>query len=195
MKALPAPLSSGSSLPISFHRQRNKAKPHNAPWLLFSMLLFVPAFSIVATKSYGVCSPSRSQAHRRYYNQAVSLLAHMLPLNFLTKPPLWRPFTFISSECHATLKCVIREDNMITQVENTLYRRTGIELREFKSTITIYCRASNNFLSTSGCFWPTVKLLIAVSFMPPALSQNTSSQSQQGCVNANNEPTQSPVLC
>lgn len=159
------------------------------------MPLFVPAFSIVAMKSYGVSSPSRSQAHRRYYNQAASSLAHMLPLNFSTKPPLWRPFTFISSESHATLKCVIREDDMITQVENTLHRRTGIERRNFKSKITTYCRASNNFLSTSGCFWPTVKLWIAVSFMPPARSQNTSSQSQQGCVNANNESTQSPVLC
>lgn len=114
-----------------FQRQRNKAKPHNAPWLLFSMLLFVSAFSIVVMKTYGLESVLRaeSQAHRHYYNQAVSLLAHMLPLNFATNPPLWRPFTFISSKSHNMPKPAMREYDPIAEVANKLYSRTEIELR------------------------------------------------------------------
>ena len=54
----------GSSQWTHSQRQRNKAKPHNAPWFLVSMLLFalfVPAFPIKGIKS---CVLESVQLHR-----------------------------------------------------------------------------------------------------------------------------------
>lgn len=193
MKALPAPLSSGSSLPISFHRRRKKQS--QTTQCSMTLIFHAAVCSCFLYSSWSLMESVLRAEAKPTDLTIISQWAYWHTCFHLTfrLSPLCEGHLHLSAQ--ATLMCVIREDDMITQVENTLYRRTGIELREFKSKITIYCRASNDFLSTSGCFWPTVKLLLAVSFTPPALSQNTSSQSQQGCVNANNGSTQSPVLC
>lgn len=138
----------------AFQRQRNKDKPHHAPWFLFSMLLFLPAFPITVMRSaYKQYSCPHVPC---YYNQTASSLARMLPLNFATNPPLWRSFTFICLKSYNIPKPAIWED-VITQVVNKLYTR-----REIKSKHSdcipkeLYFTAS----STSQQTWPTMKLLI-----------------------------------
>ncbi len=67
-----------------------------------------------------VCPANTIQPHWGFYNQTVSLLAHMLPLYFATNPPLWGPFTFIGLKSHNTPKPAMWEDDVIIQVVSEL---------------------------------------------------------------------------
>lgn len=183
---------------LIFKDKRNKAKPHNAPWFLFSIFLFVPSFSIIVMKSHRLESVLQAESKPTdvtiirvwaYWHICFHLSSLLTPLCeghlhlSAGNPIIWRGL-----QCERTIWSHRWQTSLFVEQKQS-------PSNEYKFQKTINCTASNVYLSNAGWVWPTMKQLLTVSLIGTDSRNTTFSSSQHGCVNTNNESTQSPELC
>lgn len=139
---------------LIFKDKRSKAKPHNAPWFLFSILLFVPSFSIIVMKSHRLESVLQAESKPTdvtiirvwaYWHICFHLTLLLTPLcEGHLHLSVWNPIIHQGLQCERTI---------------WLYRwRTSFILEQKQSSgpecifkKTIHCTTSNIYLS-KFCF-------------------------------------------